>query len=55
MSELLLEVLSNINYFTSKLILIKLISIKLIISKINSTKTEPNTHILHQHISNQRS
>ena len=44
LSESLLEKLSNINYFTSKLILTKLISIKLILCRINSIKIEPNTH-----------
>ena len=41
--KLLLEKLPNINYFTSKLTLIKSISIKSILSKINYTKIEPNT------------
>ena len=44
LSKSFLEVLSNINYFTSKLILIKSISIKLILSKINFIKVDSNTH-----------
>ena len=44
MSESLLEKQSNINYFTLKLILTKSILTKLILSRINSTKAEPNMH-----------
>ena len=44
LSELLLEELPNINHFTSKSILTKLILTKLI--RINFTKAEPNMHLL---------
>ena len=40
--ESLLEELTNINYFTSKLVITKSILIKLILPKINFTKTEQN-------------
>ena len=43
LSESFLDEVSNINHFTSKLILIKSIPIKLIISRINFIKVEPNT------------
>ena len=46
LSESLLEELPNINYFTLKSILIKLIPTKLILSRINSIKTKPNTLII---------
>ena len=48
LSESFLEELSNINHFTSKFILIKLILTKLILPKINYIKTEQTTH-LNQH------
>ena len=50
MSELLLEELPNINYFTSKSILTKSIPIKSILSRINSTKAEPNTPLISNNI-----
>ena len=44
LSELLLEELSNINHFISKLILVKSIPTKSILSRINFTKVELNTY-----------
>ena len=46
LSESLLNILPNINHFTPKSILIKSILKKLIISKINSTKIKPITHLM---------
>ena len=43
LSESLLDKLSNINYFTSKLILTKSIPIKSILPRINFTKVKLNT------------
>ena len=43
MSESLLKELPNINHFTSTSIISKSILIKSIISRIDSTKEEPNT------------
>ena len=42
LSESLLEKLPNINHFTPKLIITKLISIKSILFRINSIKVKPN-------------